>query len=61
MRNADRTNPIQTSQDRSVSLQPRGGPRDGALETPVLLFMHASVVGHASDDLRLGRPTVSSY
>jgi len=42
-----------------MSLRPRSVPRDGALATPVLLFLLASIVGHASSDLRLSRSTVA--
>jgi len=43
----------QTRSTRSVSLRPRGGPRDGTLATLVPLFLLASIIGHASSDLHL--------
>lgn len=58
-RNPTRTSPTQTISTRSVSLYPRGGPRGGALVTPVLLLLLVSLVGHASNDLHLNHYTIS--
>jgi len=38
---------------RAMPLRPWGGPRDGALTTPVPLFLYASSEGHASSNIRI--------